>query len=270
MKRVLVLSDFHCGHITGLTPPSWHDTPPATASQARKDAAKTREALYSLFEAEVEKIKPIDVLIVNGDCIDGRQERQGGLELIVSDRDDQAAMAAEIIRRIMAKSVVVTYGTPYHTGKVEDYERQVVKDIGNGTYEPERDIKGHAYVDVDGVVFSVKHKVGSSQIPHGRHTATARENMWNAMWAERGTVPRADVLIRSHVHYFQYGGDARHLYMTTPGLQGLGSKYGSRQCSGTVDWGFVYFDIESADQWSWNAVVPREAELLQKVHIIKA
>ena len=34
-------------------------------------------------------------------------------------------------------------------------------------------------------------------------------------------------------------------------MQALGSKYGSRQCSGTVDFGFVVFDVDDDGQYTW-------------------
>jgi len=36
----------------------------------------------------------------------------------------------------------------------------------------------------------------------------------------------------------------------------MGSKYGARECSGTVDWGLIYFDIYK-DGYSWTPKVIR-------------
>ena len=73
------------------------------------------------------------------------------------------------------------------------------------------------------------------------------------MWAERGEYPKADVLIRSHVHYYDFDGDFDWLGMTTPALQGYGSKFGGRKCTGTVDVGLVYFDVKGKDDYTWKA-----------------
>jgi hypothetical protein len=40
--------------------------------------------------------------------------------------------------------------------------------------------------------------------------------------------------------------------MITPALQGLGSKFGSRIPSGTVDFGIVWFDIEENGDFTWD------------------
>jgi hypothetical protein len=246
-RRVLIVSDFHSGHFVGLTPPSWHDAPSKTAEPWRIKLAEFRRKSYSVFYNLVQQLKPIDVLLVNADCIDGRGEKSGGTELLTSDRDRQCDMATEIIKSIGAKKIVMTYGTGYHCGALEDFEDRVAKDV-----KAEK-IGGHEWVDVNGVVFDMKHKVGASSIPHGRFTSIAREKLWNGLWAEREESPRSNVIIRSHVHYHVFCGGDGWLALTTPALQGPGSKYGTRQCSGTVDFGLVHFDINPSGSYAWES-----------------
>ena len=250
-KRVVILSDLHCGHMVGLTPPSWHDTLSENASPARKKLAEFRHKSFSIFWNEIKKLQPIDVLLVNADCIDGRGDRSGGTELITIDRDYQCDMASEIIKCAKAKKIVMTYGTPYHTGQLEDFENQIAKEV------KATKISGHEWVDVNGLVFDLKHKVGSSGIPHGRFTAVAKEKFWNTLWSERDENPKSNIIIRSHVHYHSFCGGSDWLAMTTPALQGPGSKYGTRQCSGTVDFGFLHFDINSNGSYSWESHVTK-------------
>jgi hypothetical protein len=149
--------------------------------------------------------------------------------------------------------------TPYHTGQEEDWEDVLAREVG-------AKIGAHEWVDINGLVFDVKHHVGSSQIPHGRHTAVARERLWSQLWAEREQTPKADVIIRSHVHYFDYCGGRDWLAMTTPALQGLGTKFGARRCSGTVDFGLLSFDVASRDEWSWHWHI---AELIQRARVTR-
>ena len=64
------------------------------------------------------------------------------------------------------------------------------------------------------------------------------------MWhAERRQQPNSQILIRSHVHYFKFTGDVNFLAMTTPALQGWGSKYGVRQCEGLINVGVLWLKI---------------------------
>lgn len=233
MKRVVTISDLHCGSDVGLTPPDWQNK-------------SIQMDLWLAFDEMIQALLPIDILIVNGDMIDGKASRWGGTGMITIDRAEQAEMAAQAIEHIGAREVYLTYGTPYHTGRGEDWEGVVADKLG-------APIEDQLWLEVNGVMFDVKHFIGASSVPHGRHTTIARDRLWNILWAEMGQQPKADILIRSHVHYFNYCGGTTWVAMTTPALQGLGSKFGSRIPSGTVDFGLVYFDVEDDGSFSWDS-----------------
>lgn len=248
MKRVLTIADLHSGHAIGLTHPDFDITHQNNDNDTAHKQAKSRRIHWNWFASQVDALKPIDILFVNADCIDGRGEKSGGTELLATDRNVQVQMATAAIDYCEASKVYLTYGTPYHTGGKEDWERNVYNAIKNAEA-----ISSHLFVDVEGLIFDIKHKVGSSSIPHGRHTAVAKERLWNVLWSEHGEYPKSDVIIRSHVHYHTFCGGVDWLAMTTPALQTLGSKYGTRQCSGVVDFGFIHFDVEGKDNYKWEA-----------------
>lgn len=254
-KTVVVVSDLHCGHVVGLTPPSYQ-----SASGSLAKFGEMQRAVWSYYAETLKSLQPIHCLIVNGDCIDGKGERSGGTELIEQDRTEQVQMAIECIELAKAKNIVMTFGTPYHTGVMEDFERSIADALG-------AHIGSHEWVDVNGVVFDCKHKIGSSVIPHGRHTAIARDRLWNQLWSIDDKQPLADVIIRSHVHYCTYNGDPDYLAITTPALQGYGSKFGARQCSGRVDIGLISFSIDSKGGYTWRQHIMRSE--LQKAPISK-
>ncbi|HSV26464.1 MAG TPA: hypothetical protein VLH60_01105 [Sedimentisphaerales bacterium] len=244
MKRVAIISDLHCGHRAGLTPPEWqyqeddHDV-------ERKKFATLQRRNWEFYRRTLEDLQPIDVLIVNGDCIDGKGDKSGGTELLEADRLKQVTMAVEAINQAQAKDIVITYGTPYHTGVSEDFENGVAEGCGART------IGGHHWVDVNGLVFDCKHKIASTSVPQGRGTAAARDVLWNMLWSIEEGQPRGNVFIRSHVHYFNFAGTDKYLALTTPALLGSGDKYGTRQCSGIVNFGLLSFDVEGKDNYSW-------------------
>jgi hypothetical protein len=254
-QRVVVIADMHCGHRAGLTPRSYH------RPHSQDKFHKLQVELWKLYEKKINALKPIDILIVNADCIDGRGERSGSRELITTDRREQVKMAVEAIELVESKHIVMTYGTGFHVGRNEDWE----DDIADAVKADK--IGGHEFIDVNGLLFDIKHKVGSSTIPHGRFTAIAREKLWNVMWTEKQNQESSDVIVRSHVHYFGHCGDGNWLGITTPALQGMGSIYGTRECSGVVDWGFVWFDIWDRENYAWKAevtpVVSQRAEILK-------
>jgi len=237
-KNVVVISDLHCGHRVGLTPPEW---------QQCGKYGKIQSEIWGFYTDQIDALKPIDILIVNGDMIDGKQSRSKSTEAVSADMYEQAKMAAYCINYAEPKTIVATYGTPYHVGDGEDWEAVALSHCDT----KKRSIEGHAFPNVNSVQFDVKHKVGSSTIPHGRFTAIAKEKLWNTIWHNRWEQqPDAGIMIRSHVHYCVYCGDPYFYATTTPALQGYGSKFGTRQCSGTVDIGLLQFTVTKNGTWS--------------------
>jgi len=234
MKRILVISDLHCGSLVGLTPPS---------DQSSKDTkwGKTQRTCWDFYKKQVNLFKPYDVVIVNGDAVHGDAKKDGGTMLITTDRVEQAEMAAKCIIEPDCNVVRLTYGTPFHTGNQEDFEGIIAMSLRATGMDAK--ICSHGFYSIGGKNFNVKHKVASSGVSYGRLTPVAKEINWNRAWAARGEEAKADVLIRSHVHYFGEVKLDGCVGITTPSLQGLGDKYGSRQCSGTVDFGIVVIDI---------------------------
>ncbi len=239
-KRMVTIGDLHCGHRVGLTPTAWHRSRPGNKYDS------IQKEIWDWYKAEIDRLKPIDILVVNGDAIDGKGKRSGSSELITADMNEQVEMAANCIWTVEAEQIVMTYGTPYHTGIDTDHEKQLA-DMVKATK-----IGGQEWIDVNGTIFDFKHKIGGTTVPYGKGTPIAKDRLWNLLWTEFEEQPKAQIFIRSHVHYFFYAGEAHWLGMTLPSLQGQGSKFGSRQCVGHVDCGIVWFDIEDDGSFTWD------------------
>lgn len=236
MKRLVVIADLHCGHRAGLTPPSYQHMEDVDDHILQK-YAKGRRLLWDFYFENIEKLQPIHTLVVNGDAVDGKGAKSGGSELITTDRTVQADMAAECIALAKAKKIIMTYGTPYHTGVNEDWEDLVAEKVGA------EKIGGEEWCDLDGILFNFKHWVSRSVIPHGRHTPIAREQVWGLLAKVLHDWPAAHVVVRSHVHYYIGGENFGRYFFTTPALQAH-TKYGVRQTSGMVDIGVMWFENE--------------------------
>ena len=249
-KRLVVISDLHCGANTGLTPPDWQYRYIKNDRTKHNKYATLQKQCWDFYEDTIQRLKPIDILIVNGDCIDGRGEKSGSIELIETDRQVQAEMAAEAISRASAKNIIMTYGTTYHvSSNGEDFENLVK------SYVKADSLGAHEWVNVNGLIFDFKHHLGSSSVPYGRHTAVSRDYNWNVLWAERDEQPKAKILCRSHVHYFSFAGNKDFLGLTTPALQSQGTRFGARICSGTVDFGMVVFDVSPDGSYTWKPIL---------------
>lgn len=159
MKRVLLVSDFHCGHIFGLTPPGWHYV--MDGNPLRRKIGKLQRIYWDWYSASIRRLRPFDVVLFNGDAIEGKGSKSGSSENITSDREEQADMAIKCLQPALNKNTktVLTFGTAYHTGDGEDFEN-LVRDGVDAVK-----IGGHEWVEVEGVVFDLKHHVGSSAVP---------------------------------------------------------------------------------------------------------
>jgi hypothetical protein len=235
VKRVLIIADLHCGHRAGLTCPDRQYR--ESSDEDLEKYGEVQRKMWNWYVNTVESIGPVDTLVVNGDALDGKSDKSGGTELITSDRRIQVKMSVDAIRVVPAKRIYIVKGTQYHVGKEEDWEEILADSVGAAH------CGFHEWIDADGVIIDFKHKVTSSGIPHGRNTAPNRAALWNLLWAERKMQPLADIIIRSHVHYYVGSETATKLVMTTPCLQGW-TKFGSREIEGTNDVGMTLIECE--------------------------
>jgi hypothetical protein len=252
MKRILFTGDWHSGHVVGLTPPEWQYQ--EIGDRYHDKYAKIQHQMWDWFAEKVALYKPIDRLIINGDAIEGKGPRTGGTELLTSDRILQGKMAVRIAEEIGAPEIAMTFGTPAHTGLDEDMEILIADTLG-------ATIESHLEREVEGVRIDARHFIGSSSIPHGRFTPLAREDLWRLIWADRSEKFAPQLVIRNHVHYHSFCGNEFSTMITCPCMQGLGSKFGSRLCSGTVSLGFLIIDCEDGE-FTWKAeIIPLKEQV---------
>jgi len=245
MKRVLVMGDTHCGHVTGLTPASWLDRPPKNAGERRQEQYRYRRWAFDWYLKKVREFAPVHLLICMGDMIDGRQPKNGSRNLISVDVDDQCGMAAELIRCVKAERVVMVYGTPYHTGTLKNEEDNIAREV------KAEDIDDFLNFSVNGLEFNCLHKCNRSSVPYGAHTPIARAWMWNALLAgERPEFVRANVLLRGHTHLYRLAGGPGWKAITCPTLQGR-TEYGSKSVEGYFDFGMLGFDVYAEGRYHY-------------------
>lgn len=252
MKRVVIISDLHAGHCAGLTPQEyqWRDMGDKTAIS---QWARIQKELNNLYDDIVEKYYRPDILIVNGDAIDGAGRASRGRELITSDPFVQIEIAETSIKKWDAKKYIVMAGTPYHTGQISDYERKIAEDLNGSFFST-------LFLGVEGVMFDIKHKIGRSSSPYGQGTILEKAAVFNSLLYERNMEPRADIIIRSHIHFHRYVGGNKWLAMTTPALQAT-SIYGDREVEGYVDWGIVVFNVDGRSfTWKTESIMIETAK----------
>ncbi len=239
----------------GLTPPKWQLQFIDKSTTKRNKFCQLQKEMWGKFINILDQMPPLDFAVFNADLVDGKGKKSGGVEQITTDMHEQCDMAVAVIDEVRKRckknhKFIGTYGTDYHVSTEGDDWEHII------AHKAQFDkIGSHEWLDVNGLVFDIRHHLGSSSVPTGRHNASAREGLWNDLWSLANMQPRADVIIRSHVHYYQHCGTSSKLCMTLPALQGMGSKYGARRCSGTVDWGVVLFEINSKTDYKFHPFI---------------
>ena len=225
-RRLIFIQDTHCGHWTGLTAPQFQ-TEAMPFNDFRKES-------WLWFNNVAELMKPFDYAVYNGDMIDGKQSKSGGLELLTTDRFEQVRMAVAFHEKINPVKSIVIRGSKYHVGKEENFEEDFADRIGAKVYN-------RFLGDIGGKIFDIRHKIGRSAIPHGRMTPLSRQALWSRLREERTGI-KADVIVRAHVHYHVYLEESGVIAFTTPALQGA-SDFGAMECDGEVDYGLIILDV---------------------------
>lgn len=219
MKKLAVVSDLHAGHQTALLPPNF-----ITYEGVPKLQNVGQEFLWRCwldFCKRTEAFNP-DIVIVNGDCVEGMQRKDDGFGLSLQDWKDQrgAAIAAlKVLRSVTRKAKWFhTQGTPYHTGSYGNAEEDIAEAMGALPYNgigTGKLCKEVLTIQVDGgVIVEAAHHVSFSSV----YRATPLEKEAQATWQDvvNNEVPLPDIQVRSHVHNYTCLEQAKQILVTTP------------------------------------------------------
>lgn len=261
--NVFIGGDLHCGHDVGLTPKSFNWEPPERAPRSEHKNHAFRIAAWNWFEEEIKKCGALDVGLWLGDMVDGSGEKTSGTE--DQEIPTQVDMATEIVKAVHAKQNFFVRGTPYHSGQTKTTWEDMVCAAANGD-----EIGDEGHYCFNGLNITTKHKIGNSSSPVSRFTALSSADVKQMMWAEVKQQPRANLIVRAHIHRCSMIADPalNKQVWVVPALQGLGSVYGGRQTDGLpVHFGFLTLVVTSLDDWGVSAhIAPME---MQAAHVVK-
>lgn len=242
MTRIVFVSDLHCG---------------SAQSPATKPTNSVQRAMLARFKDAIAHVgqRP-DVLVVNGDSVDGQDPKTRDVE-----NDDvpwQVEEAAALIAMWQPKSVAIVEGTPYHAGASVQLERFLAGYLDRNGIPTTYNLKYHAKVN-GWFKLQSRHKIGRSMVPYGVHTAPQRSQMWQtlnaAIEARQSGAPVTwpHLSVFGHVHYWSYAESAMGASVTLPCWKALGDRYGTTQCDGHVDVGLFWCDIGKTEKegWTW-------------------
>lgn len=202
MKKIAVVGDFHCGSIFGMLPAKFE-----TSEGVIKPQNAGQRYLWECWQHACDYIvkQKVDAIVVNGDVIDGMQRAQRGTELSLVLTTDQRAAAVETLLPLASLApMYFVQGTEYHDLKAGQAVEEVAKTLnavrydGPGTGRYSREVLD---LEVDDVVLNFSHGIG---VGSGFYRATPydREGIFSALAGKDGKMPKADVVVRSHAHFF--------------------------------------------------------------------
>lgn len=171
----------------------------------------------------VKNCPKLDLLVLMGDLIDGKNYKSSGVGAFSTDLGEQADMAARVLEPLAAKAkkTIRLWGTPYHES-FDNVLAIVDKALGVSTVQQ--------VIDVDmgrGNVLNIAHHpAGGAALYQG--TVADREALWSAIAAQDNKVPKARWLVRAHKHNFFHIETANRDMLITPCWQ-LATAYAVKQ-----------------------------------------
>jgi len=196
MKDILILSDMHVGSLWGLWPPDFEADDPRSDNRLRFHQNHTQKQLWKHWKDMVAKVNP-EIIIFNGDLIDGQQRKSIGREVVTSRLETQIAACIDIIRTLPEVPMYFTQGTDYHEmpdgSAVEHY---IAKEF-NGEFGDD------LLIDECGIRMHVGHAISTSSSSWQYWpTALSRDLLLLALHSSDQKYGSVDVAIRSHRHNF--------------------------------------------------------------------
>lgn len=218
LKRIVVVSDLHVGSLYGLLPPDY-----VTSEDIPKPQNPGQVYLWECWKdfcARAAEFKP-DVIVVNGDALDGKQQAQRQTEIslpLIVDQQDASVVTLGLLPAV--KKLYFLAGTPYHVGDGSEWEENVAAACGGERYAGAgtgKRVREVLDLEVEGVIFNFAHHISPASGFY-RATASDREGQWSSMSAKDETkgIPKAAVLVRSHVHNFVHVEHASKHIVQTP------------------------------------------------------
>jgi len=200
-KSVLIVSDMHVGSTMSIC----SKEPELSDKDSTWNPNKLQKELLAAWEECVDELvqKPT-VLVINGEPCDGGNRKQLGQQSWTTNLQDQLIDAEKLIKKIPYHNLIFNRGSGYHvTQDGTNFEEIIAKQMNADKY---RAFGGSGYTDYYSLIkihhklFNFTHHVGFNKWAAYRTTALAREMA--GMVFERDKMGKADVIVRSHVHYF--------------------------------------------------------------------
>jgi hypothetical protein len=212
IRNILVVGDLHVGSIYGMLPPDF-----VSSDGAEKPQNVGQKYLWDCWQNMKTNAArfSIDSVVVNGDLIEGKQPKQRASELTLVAPNDQESAAVFLMRDLRnwiekntGRQVPFFFvqGTEYHEGRgAEELESIAARVQGaniNSNFSG-RYCKEVLDLDMGGTVLNFAHHVGGGS-GFTRSGSLDAEALWCQITSSKGQAVSADLIVRSHLHFFMH------------------------------------------------------------------
>lgn len=210
---IVTLSDTHCGSTLGLLKPGF------TTLEGNEIGLNPLQAwLWECWTAAMERLpRKFDVLVINGDVIDGNHH--GTKEIISPEERDHASLACEVLKPLAkrAKRVFVTLGTEVHTC---NQEHSIAKALGAQKIEPRGYAHANLLLEINGHLASWQHHCSVTSRPWLESGEYSRAIVNEQYEAVRAGLRPPTIMYRAHRHRPGVYQDLYASMVVTGGWQG--------------------------------------------------
>ena len=212
IRNILVVGDIHIGSIYGLLPPDF-----VSSDGAKKPQNEGQKYLWECWQDMKRRAArfAIHSVVVNGDLIEGKQVKQKAAELTLIAPNDQESAAVFVMRDLrnwLEKNTgrevpfYFVQGTEYHEGRGAEELESIAARVQGANIESQftcRHSKEILDLAVDGVLINFAHHLGGGT-GFSRAGTLDAEAVWCQIRSSLGEAIAADLIVRSHLHFFAH------------------------------------------------------------------
>lgn len=198
VRRIAVVSDMHIGSRYAM----WPEKTVIGGKEVEEGREKLRK-YWNEFLNVCDELE-IDTVLMAGDILHGQNVKGRGKMLITTDLNEQVEAAEALLSRLLngRKSVWVE-GSEYHSSTPGHSPEQNLCNKLSEKYDTYwKGVVANLKIAGTDRIINLSHG-GSSAVVY-RETVMAREIMWGKVGIANKKLPKIDVFVHGHWHWFAY------------------------------------------------------------------
>jgi hypothetical protein len=208
-KTLLALGDLHIGSEGSIMTDEVNTEDCNEGRNRRYFPNLTQKKILEKWYEMVDEVPRPDILLLNGDLVDGKNYKEYGMGCWTTDVTLQAQVLAELVKMLKPGKIVVTSGSPYHSDRNPNMDR-IAAGMCGGVFKG-----GYASINVNGKRIYAQHKISVSKSSWQYRSTPLGRALVLAALSEK-EMGHYDLVLKSHAHYFCYCGFSNSLGMILP------------------------------------------------------